>query len=177
MSPGGHLATTAMACAAAGVLGGPAPLIAGLAVGGFLIDVDHAVDYVLFDGQRDLHPGAFLRYYVEGRARRLVLALHSYELFAILAAVAWWSANPWLAGYLLGGTMHLALDIGFNGQLTPRSIWAFYSLAYRARHRFAASALFGDARLEPGRSHFWGDFFLGARPHRPPALLDTPGGS
>ena len=104
---------------------------------------------------------------MEGRARRLVLALHSYELFAVLAAVAWWSANPWLAGYLLGGVMHLALDIAFNGQLTPRSIWAFYSFAYRARHRFAAPALFGDcpARSQPARPS-GGDFFRGARPDR-----------
>ena len=167
MSPGGHLATTAVACGATVLLGGPAPLVAGVALGGFLIDVDHAVDYVLFDGQRDLRPGAFLRYYVEGRARRLVLALHSYELFAILGALAWWTESPWLAGYLLGGSMHLALDIAFNGQLTPRSIWAFYSFAYRARHRFAAAALFGDAPVEPASSRFWRDFFLGARPHRP----------
>ena len=62
--------------------------------------------------------------------------------------------------------MHLALDIAFNGQLTPRSIWAFYSFTYRARHRFAAPALFGDARVQPTSSRFWKDFFRGTRLER-----------
>src|SRR5262249_9450078 len=84
MSPGGHLGTPGVACAAIAMLTGAAGVTAGVAVGGFLIDVDHAVDYVLFDGQGDLRPGAFLRYYLEGRVQRLVLVLHSYELFAVL---------------------------------------------------------------------------------------------
>jgi hypothetical protein len=175
MSPGGHLVTTAVACAAAAALTGSAALTAGVALGGFAIDVDHAVDYVLFDRQRDLRPGAFLRYYVEGRARYLVLALHSYELFAVLAAVAWWSGSPWLAGYLAGGLMHLALDIAFNGQLAPRNIWAFYSFAHRARHRFAALALFGDARLAPPAERFWTDFFRGSRLQAPAGGASSPG--
>src|SRR5262245_12622879 len=145
MSPGGHLVTTIAACAATAALGGPAPLVAGVALGGFFIDVDHAVDYVLFDRQTDLRPAAFLRYFLPGLARHVVLALHSYELFGLLGLLAWWSGNPGLAGYLLGGLMHLGLDIAFNGKLTPRSIWAFYSFVYRARHRFAAPALLGDA--------------------------------
>jgi hypothetical protein len=168
VSPGGHLVTTAVACAATGLLTGSATLTAGVALGGFFIDVDHAVDYVIFDRQRDLRPGAFLAYYLEGRARRLVLTLHSYELFALLGVLAWWSETPWLAGYLLGGLMHLALDIAFNGQLTPRSIWAFYSFTYRARNRFAAPALFGDAPVQPTSSRFWKDFFRGTR-LQPPA--------
>lgn len=170
MSPGGHLVTTAVACAATGLLTGSAPLTAGIALGGFCIDVDHAVDYVVFDGQTDLRPGAFLRYYLEGRARRLVLALHSYELFALLGALTWWLESPWLAGYLAGGLMHLALDIAFNGPLTPRSIWAFYSFAHRARHGFAPPALLGDARVLPTSSRFWNDFFRGARPERAAAF-------
>ncbi len=90
MSPGGHLVTTVAACAASVVLTRNLPmadtvaLAGGIAAGGFLIDVDHAIDYVFVEGQRDLRPSAFLNYYVEGRMRRTVLALHSYELFAVL---------------------------------------------------------------------------------------------
>ena len=40
--------------------------------------------------------------------------------------------------------MHLALDLIFNGRLTPRSIVAFYSFAYRAAHRFEAARLLGN---------------------------------
>ena len=149
--------TTVAACAAAAAATGSVPLTLGVAAGGFFIDVDHAVDYVLFDRQRDLRPAAFLRYYVEGRMRRVVLALHSYELLALLGAVAWWSGAVPLWGYLIGALMHLALDLSFNGESVPTSIVAFYSFAYRAAHRFDARRLLGGPRVAP--TGFWPAFF------------------
>jgi hypothetical protein len=172
MSPGGHLVTTASVCAAAAVATESWPLVAGLAAGGFWIDVDHAVDYVIVERQRDLRPGAFLRYYLEGRARRTVLALHSYELLAVLIALAWTSGTPWLLGYIGGALMHLALDIAFNGEFTPRSIVAFYCFTYRAVHRFDAGHLLGSGPLRPVAASFWVAFFGGARPGA--AMLDSP---
>jgi hypothetical protein len=162
MSPGGHLVVTAAVCAAAAALTHSAPLTAGLAAGGFLIDLDHALDYVVIERQRDLHPRAFLRYYLGGRARRAVLVLHSYELFAALGVLAWLVDALPLWGYLVGGLMHLALDIVFNGQLTPRSITAFYSFAYRLAHRFDAARLFGGADARALPAGFWPAFFRGA---------------
>ncbi len=163
MSPGGHLVTTAAACATAAAITGDGVVTAAIAAGGFLIDLDHAVDYVVFERQRDLRPGVFLRYYLEGRTRRVVLALHSYELFALLAVAAWWSDAVWLWGYLLGGLMHLTLDLIFNGELTPRSILPFYSFFYRLAHRFDARAMLGDPRIAPPAPQFWAAFFQGAR--------------
>jgi hypothetical protein len=162
VSPGGHVLTTAAACAAAAVTTADVGFTAAVAVGGFLIDVDHAFDYVVFERQRDLSPGAFLRYYLEGRTRRVVLALHSYELFAILALAAWWSNASWLWGYLLGGLMHLGLDLIFNGELAPRSIVPFYSFTYRLAHRFEAAALFADVTMATPPASFWRAFFQGA---------------
>src|SRR2546430_15461845 len=96
MSPGGHLVTTAVAAGVGLAATGSVPFAAGIVVGGFLIDVDHAVDYLIVERQRELTPAAFLRYYTEGRARRAVLALHSYELFL---------ASPcWRGGSTLGGS-------------------------------------------------------------------------
>jgi hypothetical protein len=164
MSPGGHLVTTLAACAGALALARDLPggdalaLTAGIAAGGFLIDVDHAVDYVLVERQRDLRPGAFLRYYVEGRVRRTVLVLHSYELFALLIGLGWWLESPALIGYLLGALLHLGLDIVFNGEQTPRSIAAFYSFAYRAAHRFDAGRLLA-LEVRPVPPQFWSAFF------------------
>jgi hypothetical protein len=158
VSPGGHLLTTAAACATSAALTGSLPLTAGIALGGFLIDVDHALDYVLVERQRNLRPAAFLRYYMEHRARRVVLFLHSYELFALLVALAWWLEAPLLWGYLLGGFLHLGLDLRFNGESTPRSIGAFYSFAYRLAHRFDARALLGDGIPAVPRT-FWAAFF------------------
>jgi hypothetical protein len=163
VSPGGHLVTTAVACGTAAAITGDAVLTAAVAAGGFLIDLDHAVDYVVFERQRDLRPGAFLRYYLEGRMRRVVLALHSYELFGVIVVAAWWSGAAWLWGYLLGGLMHLTLDLIFNGELTPRSIVPFYSFLYRLAHRFDARAMLGDPKIAPPPRHFWAAFFQGAK--------------
>lgn len=162
MSPGGHLVTTLVACTATAYATRSVPLTAAVAAGGFLIDVDHMVDYVLFEGRRDLRPQAFLRYYIEGRVRRAVLILHSYELFALLGALAWWTEAPLLSAYLLGALMHLALDIVFNGRITPRSIVTFYSFAYRLSRRFDATVLLGITPRRD-RRRFWAEFFGGAR--------------
>ncbi|HXD95365.1 MAG TPA: hypothetical protein VN646_02400 [Candidatus Acidoferrum sp.] len=158
MSPGGHLVTTAAACAVAAAHQ-QWGLMVGLAAGGFLIDVDHAVDYVLVERQRDLRPGTFLRHYTEGQVRRTVLALHSWELFALLLVLAWSSGAPWLVGYVAGGLMHLSLDLVYNGRYTPHSIVLFYSFTYRALHRFDAARLLGETPLRPVRQGFWHAFF------------------
>jgi hypothetical protein len=163
MSPGGHLVTTSIACAAVYAGTGSASLTAGLAVGGFLIDVDHVFDYVVFERQRDLRPSAFMKYYLEGRVRRVVLPLHSYELFAALALLAWTTNAQWLWGYVLGMALHLPLDIVFNGRLVPGGLVHFYSFAVRARAGFLA-ARFGDAsRLARLDENFWLTFFRGSR--------------
>ena len=163
MSPGGHLVTTAVASAATGVATGSPALAAAVAVGGFFIDIDHFVDYVLFEKQRDLRPSAFLHYYLDGHVRRAVLLLHSYELFAVLLALAWWTGSALLSGYLVGALLHLALDITFNGRITPYSIVAFYSFTYRLIHRFDAVKLLGIAE-HPTTTGFWTTFFRNAPP-------------
>jgi hypothetical protein len=163
MSPGGHLVTTAIACAGTAALTGSWAATAAVAAGGFLIDVDHAADYVLLERNRRLTPDAFLRHYIEGRTRWTVLALHSYELFALLGLIAWWTGSLWLWAYLWGATLHLALDLSFNGEVTPRSIVAFYSFAYRLAHGFDARRLLGLPDLEPAPASFWAAFFSGGR--------------
>src|SRR3989449_10414687 len=151
MSPGGHLVTTAVAAGVGLAATGSVPFAAGIVGGGFLIDVDHAVDYLIVERRRELTPAAFLRYYTEGRARRAGRALPSSELFLALAVLAWWLDSAWLAGYLEGGAMHLVLDIVFNGRFTPRNIFAFYSFGFRLAHGFDAETLFGSgARIVPG---------------------------
>jgi hypothetical protein len=166
VSPGGHLVTAVAASGLTALATGSAPLAAAVFAGGFLIDVDHAVDYVVFERQRDLRPGSFLRHYVEGHIRRTVLLLHSYELFALLLAVAWWTGSALLSGYLVGALLHLALDIVFNGRITPYSIAAFYSFGYRLRHRFDATVLLGvnEHHVTGG---FWSMFFNNGEPIAP----------
>ena len=163
MSPGGHLVTTAAACAAVYAGTGDAALTAGLAAGGFLIDVDHAVDYVLFERQRDLRPASFLRYYVGGKAQRVVLLLHSYELLVLLAGIAWVTQIAWLWGWVFGMLLHLPLDIIFNGKFASSGLFHFYSFTVRARAGFRA-ARFTDRPVRPATdTGFWTAFFNGAR--------------
>jgi hypothetical protein len=163
VSPGGHLVTTAVACAAAYHLTGNAALTAGLAAGGFLIDLDHVFDYLVFEKQRSLRPSAFLRYYLEGRVQRVVLPLHSYELLVLLAVTAWWSGLDWLWGYVLGTALHLPLDVLWNGRLVPGGLVHFYSFVCRARAGFRADRFADRSRLATLEENFWVSFFRGAR--------------
>jgi hypothetical protein len=175
VTPGGHLVTTAAAAAAVYAGTGSLELTAGLAAGGFLIDVDHAVDYVLFDGQRDLRPATFLRHYNEGRFDRLVLLLHSYELAALFGVIAWLTNQVWLWGYVLGMALHLPLDVVFNGRYEPGGMLAFYSLTYRWRVRFRAERLLTRAYLGPTPPGFLAAFFVGPSVRRPEPAQKSPG--
>src|SRR5262245_17584617 len=161
MSPGGHAAITVVASAATAYLSGSLPLATAVAVGGFFIDVDHAVDYVFFNRQRDFRPASFLCDYLEGRVERVVLALHSWELFALLAAIAWRMGWPLVWGYLGGAAMHLLLDIAFNREMLPKNVIAFYSFSYRATYGFNGLALLGH-RQRTVPMKFWSAFFKGS---------------
>ena len=93
-----------------------------------------------------------------------MLALHSWELFALLAGIAWWTGWLLLWGYLVGAAMHLFLDIVFNGKFLPKNIIAFYSFTYRAIHGFDGLALMGHRDcVVPVK--FWSAFFKGPSPN------------
>jgi hypothetical protein len=174
MSPGGHLVTTALAAGAVYAGTGSPALAAGIAAGGVLIDLDHVLDYLLVDRQRDLRPSAFLRYYVQVRPRRFVLALHSYELVTALGLLAW--VTDWVAlwGWVLGALLHLPLDIVFNGQALARNLVPFYSLVHRWRAGFRSEALLGAVVPPPRPAGFWRACFA---EWAPPALAPGPGAS
>ena len=169
MSPGGHLVTTAAACAAVYAGTGSPALTAGLAAGGFLIDIDHVVDYVLFERQRDLRPASFLKYYLSGRVRRVVLVLHSYELLVLLGALAWFSGAEWLWGWVFGMLLHLPLDIIFNGKFASGGLVHFYSFIVRARSGFRADHFTDRKRRPVADNAFWKAFFQGAQLAHEPA--------
>lgn len=166
MSPGGHLITTAIASASVYACTGSVPLVAGMIAGGFLIDVDHVLDYVVVERQRDLRPASFLRYYSEQRMRHVALVLHSYELIAALIALAWITNWVPLWGYVLGVALHLPLDIYFNGRVLGKNLVPFYSLAYRWRLGFRAGPLLGLA-IQRSAGSFWRNFFAEFFPRDP----------
>ena len=98
--------------------------------------------------------------------------MHSYELLALLVALAWVTNWTPLWGYVLGVLLHLPLDIVFNGRLLSRNLVPFYSIAYRWRLGFRAEPLLGLA-IQRSAGSFWRSFFAELFP-RPP-IKETAG--
>jgi hypothetical protein len=150
MMPGGHLATSLALSGATYYITGSTEAAAGCVAGGFLIDVDHYLDYLVFEKQwRRPSPVHFLRYYFTNRPRTLVLPLHSYELMALLFALI--VVHPWplLVGYWVGAAMHLIFDVLVNGDHGLKHAVAFYVFSYRAWNGFAAQKLLKEVVLHP----------------------------
>src|SRR5262249_14695642 len=142
MMPGGHLATSIALSGTIYVATGSAEAAAGCFAGGFLIDVDHYLDYLFFEGQwRRPSPLRFLEYYFNFSPNRFVLPLHSLELMTLLLAWNLVHPNPILVGYWFGAAMHLIFDMIVNGDYSLRRPVLFYVFAHRAFHRFAADRL------------------------------------
>ena len=150
MRPGGHLATAAALGGVGYTLTGSAELAAGCVAGGFLIDGDHYLDYLAFEGQwRQPGPITFLRYYFTHRYRWAVLPLHSWEFLAVLGLLALTWPRPALLGYLSGALLHIILDILVNGEHMLRRPVLFYSFAYRTSQRCSVSRLIAPLVIPP----------------------------
>ncbi len=140
--PGGHLATSLALGAAAFTASGSVEAAVGCVAGGFFIDVDHYLDYLIFEKQwRQPSPLRFLSYYFRNSPKRLVLPLHSLELMTLLLVGIAIYPVPLLVGYWLGALMHLVFDVLVNGDYALKRPVLFYIFSYRASHRFSADAL------------------------------------
>ncbi len=141
--PGGHLATSLALSGVAYATTGSPEAAAGCFAGGFLIDVDHYLDYLVFEKQwRRPSPVSFLRYYFTYSPKKLVLPLHSAEFMtALLLFILFVHPWPLLVGYWLGALMHLIFDVLVNGDNALKHPVLFYIFGYRAAHRFAADEL------------------------------------
>ena len=166
MMPGGHLATALSLGAATYYTTGSTEAATGAFAGGFLIDVDHYLDYLVFEKQwRRPWPTSFLRYYFMNCLKRVVLPLHSAELMLVLLVVIFIHPWPLLVGYWVGAAMHLLFDIVVNGDYGLKYPVLFYIFSYRAFHRFAAEKLIKDVGVSPeAGKHPVRDFFVRWRP-------------
>ena len=151
--PGGHLATAVALSGVAYATTGSVEAAAGCLAGGFLIDVDHYLDYLFFEQQwRRPSPVSFLRYYFSFSPRKLVLPLHSAEFMTVLLGLILIRPQPVLVGYWVGALMHLTFDVLVNGEVVLKRPVLFYFFVYRARYRFAARHLIrADASVQPSR--------------------------
>ncbi len=131
-------------------------LIGGI-VGGFLIDLDHVLEYFFVFG-----PHFNFSYFMQGRqflvSNRILLIFHAWEYAIIALAAAWLlrrrrNIYVFLLALTFGGIVHLTSDCVLN-----EYPWRNYSLVYRAFQGFSASTLltpeqqawYGQLRQELG---------------------------
>lgn len=96
-------------------------------ISGFLIDVDHFVDYVT-------------------GPRRIILPLHGWELLLLAGAI---DRAMRLGGALVGSyLLHLILDQIWNKKRSPLA----YFLTYRASRGFREDEL---GAVDPAQRHVW----------------------
>lgn len=106
-------------------------------IGGVLVDVDHMMDYLMERGMPKA-PRDFFDHFYRQRHIRIVLVLHAWEWFLVMAAVGYFTGwSPWLAGLFIGYAHHLISDTMVNGMLV-RS----YSFLWRASRGFEATCCF-----------------------------------
>lgn len=140
--PGGHLATALALSGVGYATTGSVEVSAGCFAGGFLIDCDHYLDYLVFEKQwRRPGPASFLRYYFTHSLKKAVLPLHSAELMTALLLLILVHPWPLLVGYWVGALMHLIFDVVVNGEQVLKRAVLFYFFAYRAANGFAAEKL------------------------------------
>ena len=109
-------------------------ILAGIAAG-FLIDLDHVLEYLLvFKGRFNF------QYFFEGRqfltSEQLHLWFHAWELAPLLLIIAWLFRRQRVVKIIavtmaFAGAVHLATDLVIN-QVPPK----FYLLSYRASQDF-----------------------------------------
>lgn len=146
MKPAGHIASSgALALAVYALKGDPAPAVSCF-FAGWLIDLDHVLDWVSNLGLRRGILALFnvynhFDYESFDESKREVtyiyVFLHSWELI-----IGFWClnilypVNPIITYVFLGFTLHLSLDQLCNGLKTPMA----YFFTYRMLHRFEFAA-------------------------------------
>lgn len=122
MRPIYHVAISGALALAQWRLSGDRRAAAWTLLSGTLIDLDHLPDYVLNARREDI---------------RLTFVLHSWELWAAVAAVAWARGGRRAAVAAVGSpVLHLLLDVWGN-RVPPR----FFSFVWRARRGFSVRAI------------------------------------
>lgn len=114
---------------------------------GFLIDVDHLIDFIREYGLKST-PQKFFIVFHESRFAKLLLLFHAWEWLLVLCALALvFNGNMIILGLFTGMLHHLILDQCANG-VTPLG----YSLLYRTVNRFSTSKIVSENALQRKRS-------------------------
>ena len=139
MKPSVHVYSSALLTAAVYAYSRSVPEAASCLVSGVLIDLDHVVDFYLFSEERFTLLN-FFSWCNDTRWQRIVLVLHSYELFGLLCVVSYYLDSAVLRGILWGAGLHLLLDQIGNTRTYGLSPW-FYLMGYRFAKGFRRDKL------------------------------------
>jgi len=121
-------------------------IVAGI-IGGFLIDLDHVLEYFLVYG-----PHFNIVYLFEGRqflsSNQIHLWFHGWEYIPVILMAAWLlrrkkAVSIFLSAMILGASLHLITDCLIN-QYPLRN----YSLSYRYSQNFSASKILSAAQYQ-----------------------------
>jgi hypothetical protein len=113
-------------------------------LGGFLIDLDHVLEYFFFYG-----PHFNLTYFIESRqfllSDKIRIFFHAWEYFPLLLLIAWLFRQKQVLKMIFltlafAGLVHLITDVFINGYSLQ-----YYSITYRALHHFSAPELLSPA--------------------------------
>lgn len=99
---------------------------------GILLDLDHLLDYFLL-AREQYSLKNFRSWCDDARWERIILLLHSYEIYFVLCVITFHFQHELLIGLMLGTGLHLMLDeLGnrFSQRDYMLSPW-FYFLVYR----------------------------------------------
>ena len=143
MAPIKHIIVSVPLAVAAGMI--TQSFLAGIMCffSGFIIDIDHLIEYILYYGLRNLHPqkvyqacAKMAKKEVEGGVKRIFLILHTGEIAILLWISFAFTANIYLFAIALGYTGHLILDA-----LGSKIKSSAYLMGLRIKNNFATVQL------------------------------------
>lgn len=147
-----HVAATAPLMGLAWAQGAAWPFLAGLVLGGVLVDADHVVEF-WHDCGFSLSPSRFFAYGNSGTNSLHVVFLHSFEVLGAALLAAWAGVLPGLfLAFSLGLGVHLLLDYV---NILRRFNFKWYSFVlfffvFRAMFGFRRDSLDGLLRHDGG---------------------------
>jgi len=129
MEPETHLFVSAALASAVYFFTTSIPAAVAAFAGGFLLDLDHFFDFMIFKKRLVLDSQFFTLYF--RKTGYLFILLHSYEMVLALWVLAFLTDSILVLGFAVGVTLHMLMDVVGN-HLDKR----VYSLIFRLANGF-----------------------------------------
>lgn len=113
-------------------------------ISGFLIDLDHLLDYYIQEGI-SLDFGKFYNHCIEHRFKYLTIIFHSLELLFLLWGIIYiFKLGPFWLALTIGFSQHMLFDLIFNQDIIKTD--KFYFLTLRIYRKFRLEKFFKNDR-------------------------------